>query len=448
MNWDEYKRAIAENKLFEHIDATYQWGISNTEDWESAIPNNFCVAPFVNMTITSEGTNRPCCKYDAFKSEDSSDTVANTSLIKLYNSDEIESLREQFMNNERPDKCKVCWLEEDNNIKSLRQLYNHNWINKPSWGKPPEPKKINFAQAFYGQPTNLDLKLSNLCNLRCRICGPWSSTQWIKDYNNLGWADKRAIKVWTENAKEKLLVSDENKQILMNWAERILRIEFFGGEPMMQQEHHDVLDLMINSGSSEKQALCYNTNGTIFNQDIVEKWLNFDFIVVNFSIDDIGQRFEYQRKNAVYQEVLSNLENYKLLSSLYNFKHKFFIYITVSIYNVYYLKEIIDELSYLEFPFILNILHHPQDLSILNIPTSIKKIITQKLADVNHVNYHTQTIKINDIVEFMNSKEYDEKEWIKFCNYNTKIDGLRDEKFKNIFPEFYELILDEIPRIL
>lgn len=448
MNWQEYKQSIAENTLFEYIDKQYQWGLSDDDNWTDKIPSNFCVAPFINMEITAEGTNRPCCKYHAFKLDDSAATVANTSLVKLYNSDELESLREQFMRNEKPDKCKVCWVEEENSIQSLRQIHNYNWINKPSWGKPPEPKKVNFTQAFTGQPINLDLKLSNLCNLRCRICGPWSSSQWLKDYNTLNFADKNTIKLWTENAKEKLLVNDENKVILADWSTNIRRIEFFGGEPMMQQEHHDILDLMIHSGACKKQDLCYNTNGTVFSQDIIEKWFNFDFIVVNFSIDDIGQRFEYQRKNAVYQEVLSNLENYKLMSSLYNFKHKFCIYITVSIYNVFYLKEIIEELSYLEFPFILNILHHPNNLSIINIPSNMKKVITKKLRDIDHVNYHTQTVKISDIIEFMNSKDYDMKEWIKFCNYNTQVDELRSEKFKEIFPEFYESVLEEIPRIL
>lgn len=448
MNWEEYRQAIADNKLFEYIDEQYQWGISKTEDWVSAIPSNFCVAPFVNMEITAEGTNRPCCKYDAFKLDDSTATLNNTSLVKLYNSNEIQSLREQFMNNEKPDKCKVCWVEESNNIQSLRQLYNHNWINKPSWGKPPEPKKVNFNQAFFGQPTNLDLKLSNLCNLRCRICGPWSSTQWIKDYNELGWADKRAIKVWTENAKEKLLVSDENKQILLTWAERLLRIEFFGGEPMMQQEHDDILNLMIESGYAKKQDLCYNTNGTIFNSELLEKWKHFDLIVVNFSIDDIGKRFEYQRKNAVFSEVLSNLENYKLLADLYNLKHRFYFYVTVSMYNIFYLDEIVKELSQFNFPFIFNILHHPRSASIVNLPDRVKKTITKKLKQLDNINYHIQTIHISDIIEYMNSAKCDLSEWRKFLNDNRLIDGIRHESFRQTFPEFYKLLQKDIPRLL
>jgi MoaA/NifB/PqqE/SkfB family radical SAM enzyme len=448
MNWEKYQVAIANNNLFQAIDEDYDWGISNTEDWESKIPSNFCSAPFINMEITASGSIRPCCKYDGFKSNDSDDTLKTISLENLYNSKELNTLRDQFMRNEKPKKCEICWVEEDKSIKSLRQISNYNWIHKPSWGKPPEPKKVNFNQAFKGQPTNIDLKLSNLCNLRCRVCGPWSSSQWIKDYNELVWADKRTIKVWSENAKEKLLVNEENTKILLNWADGLLRFEFFGGEPMMQQEHDRILDLMIEKGASKKQDLLYNTNGTIFNQDIIDKWVNFDFIVVNFSIDDVGKRFEYQRKNAVYAEVLSNLQNYKLISSYYQFKHKFYIYITVSIYNVFYLDNIFDELSELEFPFILNILHHPQNLSIINMPNHVKKVITQKLSNYKYVNYHAQTVKIHDILEFMNSKEYDKKEWIKFCNYNTQIDVLRQEKFSDVFSEFYEEIKEDIPRIL
>lgn len=448
MNWEKYQKAIADNKLFEAIDEDYDWGISKTDDWESAIPSNFCVAPFINMEITTEGTNRPCCKYDAFKLEDSTKTVANTSLIKLYNTEELTALREQFMHNKRPEKCKVCWVEEENNIQSLRQVYNFNWLNKPSWGKPPEPKKVNFSQAFNGQPSNLDLKLSNLCNLRCRICGPWSSTQWIKDFNELVWANKQTIKLWTENAKEKLLIQEENQQILIDWAERLLRIEFFGGEPMMQQEHDDILNLMIKSGYSKKQDLCYNTNGTFFNADLISKWTNFDLIVVNFSIDDIGKRFEYQRKNAIYNEVLENLNNYKILADMYELPHRFYLYITVSIYNVYYLNEILTELSQFSFPVILNLLHNPPSLSIQNIPDRIKPMIAEKLEKCTNVNYHTQTIHVNDIIEYMNSKSCDQEDWVKFLKYNKSVDDLRTETFKDVFPEFYKLVEQDIPRLL
>ena len=449
MNWDEYEKAIEEDRLFEHIDAEYDWGIKKNfdNDYHKFLPSNFCVAPFTNMEITAEGTSRPCCKYDAFKLDDSKVTLHNSTVVQLFNSEEMNKLRDDFMRNEKPEKCKVCWNEEKSNIISLRQIYNKNWLQNPD---SRYDIKRHFKRAFSGQPTNLDLKLSNLCNLRCRICGPWSSTQWIKDYKDLGWADKRAMVVWAENAKEKLLTNEENVKILTSWADGILRIEFYGGEPLMQQEHDQILDIMINSGSSKDQNLCYNTNGTHFSDDLVIKWKQFDFVVVNFSIDDIGKRFEYQRKNAIYDEVISNLENFKLLSELYNVDGRFYLYLTISMYNIYYLDEIIEQLSYLNFEFVLNLLHHPLHSNITNLPDSIKKIITNKLLNFNNSNvkYHKQSASIKNIIDFMNSTSYDHEQWIKFLEYNRIIDENRNEIFKEIFPEFYKIALKAIPKML
>lgn len=444
MNLDLFKQASDNNQLLEAIDRDYQWGISNQTDWENKIPTNFCPLPFTNLEITVEGHARPCCKYERTDGAREK-TIQFYNLEELYHSEHISDLREQFMNNQRPVACAQCWREESSNLMSLRKIARRDWLTRPIWGRPRNPRYINFQRAFLNQPNMLDLKLSNLCNLKCRICGPWSSTQWISEYSQLDWADRKTIKIWSKNSENKLL-SDDNRIILTQWADNIVKMEFHGGEPMMQTDHDSVLDILIQQNSAYNVTLLYNTNATVYNQNIVDRWNHYDVIIVNFSIDDIEQRFEYQRKNARYSEVIDNINKYKLLVPRFRLNQlRLRLYITVSLYNIYYLDQILTELDRLELSIFLNVLHDPVRASIYNLPSYLKLLITDRLSSVTSKinNIDPESSTIDSVIAFMNTNDSNSDQIKQFLDYNNSIDQLREESFKQTFTEFYELLILE-----
>lgn len=405
-----------------------------TENLRKQVPDNFCLYPFLHFQLDPDGRSRPCCKYKVGDAEWKSDVpkLPNVNIEELWEQEEYQLLREQFLKNEKPSGCKACWDEEAAGITSMR-------LQREQGGKE-HPYATFFHHIPRLYPKTLDLKLSNLCNLKCRICTPFLSSQWIKEIKDLKVMDMGQVDTFTENSKEKFLGNDQNVSILKKWAPEINFLEFYGGEPLMQQEHDNILQIIYDHGNPAKTGLYYNTNSTILKEKFFKLWSKFNKVIINFSIDDIGDRFEYQRKNAKWNEVLKNIKSYKKFGKKYNVNLDLRIYTTVGILNVFYLKEFLEKIKDLEIPVTLNLVHYPHHFSITILPKEIKSIIEEKLKSIDFSLIRSDSLKIDNIIKFMNNTESNEHLMKTFFAKIKLHDSYRKESYEKIFPEFYNLI--------
>jgi MoaA/NifB/PqqE/SkfB family radical SAM enzyme len=435
--------------LCNKIDEVYGWGISKAlsgkraagdlsdTDIDKYIPDTFCMLPFARLQIDPDGRAKPCCKYKNGVAPDLTDDnyLPNKNLEELWHQSEFEQLREQFMRGEKPEGCKQCWSEEAAGIKSLRQIVEN--------GGKRNARYNMFVKLPSQSPDHLDLKLSNLCNLKCRICTPFLSSQWIKEHKDLGLADTNVIKMYTANSKEKLFENPYNEDLLKQWAPRMTDVEFYGGEPLLQQEHSRVLEIVTTYGDKKQLRFFYNSNSTQFNPEFFKYWEGCEFVTINFSVDDIFKRFEYQRKNAVYTEIFQNLQLFIQHANAHNLNYEFNIYCTVGILNVLYLPEFFKEAEKFNLQVWLNLLHWPDHFSIKNLPIDVKKIIKEKLETINSsVKLNKDSISISNIIDFMMMNENDEKYINEFYKNIRLHDNYRKESFELIFPEMHELLKD------
>ena len=430
-------------KLCKKIDETYKWGISENligknspgkvldEDIEKVIPETFCIIPFSRLQIDPDGRAKPCCKYKTGIAPDLTDPnyLPNKNIDELWNQPEFTGLRDKFMKGEKPDGCKVCWDEEAAGVKSLRQIVEN--------GAKKNSRYNIFVKLPSQSPSHLDLKLSNLCNLKCRICNPFLSSQWIKEYKDLKIGDDNVIKIYTENSKEKFFEKNINEDILKKWSKEITDIEFYGGEPLLQQEHKKILEIATKNGNPSQLRLFYNTNSTQFNEEFFDYWKLCEFVTINFSVDDIGNRFEYQRKNASFQDVFKNLELFKKFAIKYNVKHEFNIYCTIGILNVLYLPEFLKEFEQFDFPIWLNLVHYPDHFNIKNLPKKVKELIKEKYSviDYTKIKFNKDSMSVQDVLNFMMYNDDNPDMIFKFHNTITMHDDYRKESFCSVFPE-------------
>jgi MoaA/NifB/PqqE/SkfB family radical SAM enzyme len=408
-----------------------------TEGLKKQIPDNFCLYPFTHFQLDPDGRARPCCKYKVGDPTWQKDVpkLPDVNIEQLWEQEEFQKLRGQFLKNERPSGCKACWDEEAAGIPSMR-------LQRENGGK-----EHPFATIFHHiprlYPKSLDLKLSNLCNLKCRICTPFLSTQWMKEISDLEVHDMGDVKTFTRNAREKFSENPSNEEILKQWAPTIDYLEFYGGEPLMQQEHDNILRTVNEYGKPENTGLYYNTNGTICNEELFKLWAPFREIIMNFSIDDIGPRFEFQRKNAVWDEVQDNIAKYKELAKKYNVNMTLRFYTTVGILNVLYLKEFFEFVKEHDMKVLLNLVHYPHHYSIVNLPTEVKDIVKEKLVSIQTGGLLAEwSPSIDNILNFMYGAECD-RGLLKTFFHKTRIhDEYRNESFSEIFPELYEMLKD------
>jgi MoaA/NifB/PqqE/SkfB family radical SAM enzyme len=228
----------------------------------------------------------------------------------------------------------------------------------------------------------LDLKLGNICNLKCRICGSWSSSTFAaEELDQLsGNEQKKAsyhYQMLRQGAwpRENPVFWSEIDQVV----DQIRYIEFTGGEPFMIQEHFDMLQGLVNRGIASQIEIHYNTNGTQWPAQAESIWRHFKTVEIAFSIDDIGTRFEYQRTNAVWADVETNLSQFKQLRDR-NANIQLQVCTTVNVFNVLYLEDVANWIDQQGFDFVYwNMMHEAYYFSISTLPDSAKRVISQRL---------------------------------------------------------------------
>ena len=338
----------------------------------------FCVLPWVSLETSPIGTVRPCCLAEEELVDDSGTkfNLADAEFSAIQNSASMRQLRQQFIQGEQPQTCRKCWREERAGRTSKRMhtldRLKHMLDHVTEWTLDAKPLMF------------LDLKLGNICNLKCRICGSWSSSTFA--------TEELANLAPTENRK-----NNHHYQMLRQgawprenprfWAEveqisdQIEYIEFTGGEPFMIQEHFDLLQGLVDRGLARNIEIHYNTNGTQYPESGPEIWRHFRHVEIAFSIDDLGARFEYQRTNAVWAEVEANIARFKQLRSQ-NPNITLQVCSTVNVFNVYYLPELAEWNYSQGFDYVYwNMMHEAYYFSIATLPEGAKRAITVRLRD-------------------------------------------------------------------
>jgi glutamate-1-semialdehyde 2,1-aminomutase len=213
-------------------------------------------------------------------------------------------------------------------------------------------------------------------------------------------------------------------------------IEFTGGEPFMIQEHFDLLQRLVEKGIAGNIEIHYNTNGTQYPEHAEAIWSHFKTVEIAFSIDDVGDRFEYQRTNAVWQEVNVNIDRFRQLRARCS-NIQLQVCSTVNVFNVCYLEELSQWIDQQHFDFVYwNMMHEAYYFSISTLPESAKRVITQRLqlAQVSPDNRR----EFDRIIDFMNGG-------VSLDGFNMRreianLDRRRKQNLAVTEPEFAHLI--------
>ena len=351
---------------------------------------HFCILPWVSLETSPIGTVRPCCLAE----EEIKDELGNkyklisTDLRVIHNSDYMINLRQQFLAGEKPQTCRKCWNEERSGRTSKRMHTLNRLkhiVHDTEWTADAKPLMF------------LDLKLGNICNLKCRICGSWSSSQFAAEEIKFEGKDNIHYQMLRDGAWPR-----ENHgfwQDVDTLLEDIRYIEFTGGEPFMISEHFDLLQGIVDRGIAHQVEIHYNTNGTHYPEHAESIWQHFKTVEIAFSIDDVGARFEYQRMNAVWTEVNENIARFRELRSRSS-NIQLQVCSTVNVFNVLYLEDLALWIDLQDFDYIYwNMLHEAYYLSVSTMPDAAKQLAIARLssADVDEP-HRTEFDRIVDFI--------------------------------------------------
>jgi MoaA/NifB/PqqE/SkfB family radical SAM enzyme len=386
--------------------------------------------PWTSLEANPQGTARPCCLYDEEITDPQGNKykVSETTLTEIYKSEYMQKLRQDFRAGEKPAACFRCWDEEDAGITSkrinsrirLKELYTQvDWANDT-------PDQLWF----------LDLKLGNICNLRCRICGSWSSSKWAQE--EIGYMPELKDKkshlaytylqqgMWPRNSPQFW----ENLKTLLP---EIKYFEFTGGEPWMIQEHWDLLKYAAETGDAQHIDIHYNTNATQELGEHTQVWNHFGRVDIAFSIDNVGDRFEYERYGAKWDLANKIIDDVHFAKNTDSPNITTQLCFTINIQNVYYLDELLAWADTKPFGSVyFNMLHSPDHMSIQHMTTAAQQLVLNKLKTTFWTSKQYQR-EIDNVIKFIeNGSGSDGRE---FLEKMQRTDTYRKQNFSNTHPE-------------
>jgi organic radical activating enzyme len=375
-----------------------------------------CPLPWVNLSTDVNGSLRPCCKY-AQPNDNQSHPLPNMqdmTIKQAWNSDQFKALRQAFMNGEQPRDCQTCWDEENAGIRSYRETFLEN--RSPGL-------VVDYTSDIAPNPQFLDLKLNNVCNLKCRICGPQASSTFLKEHLQFC-GSLKGSEYWLTDK----IVDTPNESILNSWADKLIQVEMTGGEPMTSSENLKILSMLSTIQNAQNITLLLNTNTTFYNPRVIDYFKAFKQTQLFLSIDDIGERIEYQRYPCDWSLLEANIQKYQQLSLEFS-NIKPILFCTVSNFNVFYLNEYLAWAKTYNLPIYWNILSNDDCFSIKNLPHHVKTILREKLTDPT----------FNNIRNYLDL-EFNRYSFETFLIRVNTFDNYRKQSFQKVFPEWANLL--------
>ena len=382
--------------------------------------NTFCILPWVHMYVGAPGDVKLCClhNYD----EPDLGNLKNNTLEEIWNGVPYTKIRQDFLDGVVRAECVTCHKIEQAGQTSLRQTCNNIWDVNTISPAANAPFEIKY----------LDIRFSNLCNLKCRTCSESFSSVIMAE--NLGKGSNSA-KTVIFPGKSKDDVLDQ----IYPHLEKLERIYFAGGEPLVQSQHYDILERLIKIGNTDLH-IDYNTNLTNLNYrkgSVLELWQQFKNISVKASVDAIGDAAGYWRNGSSWETVVKNMRQLQTVCPHINF------HITCSVswpnvLNILKLHRFCFEDGLLKnrHKFRMHPVFNPHSLS--DLPNWKKEKIVDEIDK-----YEME----NNISEFGSIKNYlrqqdgfDIAPLRRSINEIKRLDALREEHFLDFFPEHTDLL--------
>ena len=267
--------------------------------------DTFCVMPWIGISIANSGQLTPCCAYDENAVTTPNKKSYHIKNFKTWKISQLDSVRQELLDGVKHSGCHRCWEVEETaskNTHSERQLYNRNFGGDLD----------KFDTSAVDRLEHLSIAFGNTCNLRCNMCGPYSSSSWnteVKQNFSILSSFKHTIYdhefLWYE--------SEDFKNLTPSLIANLRYVRLIGGEPLFTPEAIVFLEHL-----SPSAYLNIVTNATLLKDSVYELLSNFKKIDVMVSIEGIGVHNDYVRYGSKWDNVDANIQK---LNTLHNIEY-------------------------------------------------------------------------------------------------------------------------------
>lgn len=428
----------------------------------------FCPLPWIHIATRPNGDVRLCCTANAsgagivddkeaglVKDNGVAMNLRNHSVDQVWNSDFMKNTRLQMLRDEIPDSCKKCFNEESLGIVSKRQ-----WETQV-WNERIDIESIVDSTAADGSlPVNIpyfDLRLGNMCQLKCVMCSPHDSSSWIKDwkiqYPKYQTIELKQDQDWDRSFDYTWYQKGSFLDTMKDQSHQIKELYFAGGEPLLIPEHYKILEFMVESGAAKNCILRYNSNGVELPSRLFKLWNHFKSVKFNFSIDAVGLKNNYIRYPSEWNSIVQNLHVLDTTPDNVTVN----IAAAVQLLNVCYLSELAEWKLAKGFKKInlipygggiigTHLVYFPGYLNVRVLPASLKELAKKRIDEfvqsqsnnIDFVNHTFGKQRWEGIINYMMAEDWSRK-LPSTIEYLEQCDLVRGTDFRSIFPDLKDL---------
>jgi len=448
----------------------------------------WCPLPWMSVNVRNNGDLRVCCNANVgfdqglIKKEDGTIYNLGTDGINDFrNADLMKDIRKSMLEGKFHPSCIRCQRETDAGMESRATWERSIWKHFIDEEKAKQITADDGSIDVESNPLKYtDLRFGNLCNLKCRMCGPTDSNQWYDDqakiWNVTSYKDAEKVIPLVKNSKGKFTADTKIYDWYNNpkfWKDLedaipfLERLYIVGGEPLLIDQHYEFLQKCIDAGRAKNIVVEYNSNITNIPQRAWNIWEHFKRIQIGMSVDAVGPINDYIRNPSKFWKIAENM--HKLDTAPGNFK--IWWAATIQAYNLYNLPEMMlwkIEQNFqrinkrIDYKPVISPhpLHNPDFLNVKIFPKESKQwienyfqeqkiiakekiykfnFLTQEDADANYKYF----CKILDqYTKYMWAEDYSHR-IEKFWHYTNSLDKLRNESLEDVCPTTFNLLHGE-----
>ena len=428
----------------------------------------FCPLPWIHLATRPNGDVRVCCTANASGAgEDDSKEVGlvtangvnmnlqTSTLAEVWNSNYMKTIRLQMLDNKIPTSCTKCFKEESSGIISKRQWETVVWKERLDLDSIVANTQLDGTLPV--EIPYFDLRLGNLCQLKCIMCSPHDSSSWIKEwkiqYSKYKTIDLQTDQRWDSDFDYTWYKKGSFLDDMRGQSENIRELYFAGGEPLLIPEHYKILEFMIDTGAATNCVLRYNSNGLELPEKLFDLWKHFKQVKFNFSVDAYGELNDYIRYPSKWNNVVTNLA--RMDDTPDNITVN--IACAVQLLNVLYITELVYWKESMNFkkinmppygagligthlvylPSYLNVRVLPEHLKI-KVVNRVKYFISKKSNNLEFISNPYGLKRWQGLLQYMNQEDWSHK-LPTTIDYLETCDSTRGTDFRKLFPDLSNL---------
>lgn len=348
----------------------------------------YCRVPFDSVTVSPTGRMQLCCEAQWTGGTEKTKLKDVNSIHDWFNGRYLTSVREKMLNGERVSECETCYKNESTHGSSTRTWRNAKYFEQHNDLQEQSIKKV-------------DLKLGNKCNLKCKMCFPYASSELWKEWKQLGWntkdKDPNSDTSWKyydgyfkEDYSWPKVTSNIDKIKKASEGTKVLHVT--GGEPTINPEFFDLLNHLIATGDSKNITLEVTTNATKIHPRFFNTVKQFKELVLTVSMDGVDKTYEYVRYPAKFDVVFENIKKYSAFVGTLGGNSKLKFNFVLQMWNLHNAVDVVKRLT----PYAVNEsgapvrfeeLHDPKFMHWSILPEdNIKQVIKQTIDEQRREN--------------------------------------------------------------